>query len=297
MQTQLTKEIFWVGYVDWNVRDFHGYRTGRGSTYNAYLVNAQKKALIDTVKAKYVSDFLANVRQHLPLEQIEFIICNHAEPDHAGGLPETVKACPNATVVCNAKCQDALSRHFDTMGWKWHIVKDTETLSLGDKTLQFFDTPMVHWPESMVTYLQEDAVLFSMDAFGQHYASSSRFDDGADMGEVLQEAKTYYANIVLPYGRPVANALARLGALKLAIVAPSHGVIWRSHFSKILACYQDWMMCKPTKKVIILYTSMWDSTRRMADAISAGVAESDVDVKVIDIRPVGILRLDFGRTL
>ena len=283
MQTQLTNGVFWVGYVDWNVRDFHGYRTDRGSTYNAYLVNAQKNALIDTVKAKYVPDFLANVRRHLPLEQIDYLICNHAEPDHAGGLPETVKACPNAAVVCNAKCQDTLSRHFDTTTWKWHIVKDTDTLSLGDKTLQFFDTPMVHWPESMATYLQEDALLFSMDAFGQHYASSSRFDDGADMSEVLQEAKTYYANIVLPYGRPVANALARLGALKLAIVAPSHGVIWRSHFDKILASYQDWTACKPTKKVIILFTSMWDSTRRMADAISAGVAESDVDVKVIDI--------------
>jgi len=283
MQTQLTNGVFWVGYVDWNVRDFHGYRTDRGSTYNAYLVNAQKNALIDTVKAKYVPDFLANVRRHLPLEQIDYLICNHAEPDHAGGLPETVKACPNAAVVCNAKCQDTLSRHFDTTTWKWHIVKDTDTLSLGDKTLQFFDTPMVHWPESMATYLQEDALLFSMDAFGQHYASSSRFDDGADMSEVLQEAKTYYANIVLPYGRPVANALARLGALKLAIVAPSHGVIWRSHFDKILASYQDWTACKPTKKVIILFTSMWDSTRRMADAIGAGVAESDVDVKVIDI--------------
>lgn len=283
MQTQLAKDIFWVGYVDWNVRDFHGYRTNRGSTYNAYLINAQTKALIDTVKAKYVPDFLANVRQHAPLEQVAYIICNHAEPDHAGGLPETLKACPNAAVVCNAKCRDALSRHHDTTGWKWHIVKDTDTFSLGNRTLQFFDTPMVHWPESMATYLHEDAILFSMDAFGQHYASSSRFDDGADMGEVLQEAKTYYANIVLPYGRQVAAALTRLGTLKLAMVAPAHGVIWRSHFAKILACYQDWMTCKPAKKVIILYASMWDSTRRMADAIGAGVAESDVAVKVIDI--------------
>ena len=283
MQIQLTKEVFWVGYVDWSVRDFHGYKTDRGSTYNAYFVNAQKKALIDTVKAAYVADYLANVRKHLPLEQVDYIVCNHAEPDHAGGLLETVKACPNALVVCNAKCQDALSRHHDTTGWKWHIVKDSETLSLGDKTLQFFDTPMMHWPESMATYLQDDAVLFSMDAFGQHYASSARFDDEADLGEVMQEAKTYYANIVLPYGRPVATALGRLGALKLAIVAPSHGVIWRSHFAKILSAYQDWMVCKPAKKVVILFSSMWSSTRRMADAIQAGVAESDVIVKMIDV--------------
>ena len=283
MQTQLAKGIFWVGCVDWNVRDFHGYRTGRGSTYNAYLVTAQQNALIDTVKAKYAPDFLANARRLVPLEQIAYVVCNHAEPDHAGGLPETLKACPNAAVVCNAKCQDALARHHDTTGWKWRIVKDTDTLPLGGKTLQFFDTPMVHWPESMATYLPEDALLFSMDAFGQHYASSAHFDDAADMGEVLQEAKTYYANIVLPYGRQVAAALGRLSALNLAMVAPSHGVIWRSHFARILACYQDWMTCKPAKKIIILYASMWDSTRRMADAIGAGAAESGADVKVIDV--------------
>ena len=282
MQTQLAKDVFWVGYVDWEVRDFHGYRTERGSTYNAYLIAAQKTAIIDTVKAPYALAFLANVRRHLALEQVAYIVCNHAEPDHAGGLPETVRACPNAAVVCNAKCRDALARHHDTGGWKWHIVKDSETLSLGDKTLQFFDTPMVHWPESMATYLQEDATLFSMDAFGQHYASSARFDDEADLHEVLQEAKNYYANIVLPYGRQVAAALGRLGALKLAVVAPSHGVIWRSHFAEILACYQDWMVCKPMRKVVILFSSMWDSTRRMADAIRGGAAEAGVDVKLMD---------------
>jgi len=269
--------------VDWGVRDFHGYKTERGSTYNAYLILAQKNALIDTVKASRAADLLANVRAHLPLEQIDYIICNHAEPDHAGALPETVKACPNAAVVCNAKCQDALARHFDTTAWKWHIVKDTETLSLGNKTLQCFDTPMVHWPESMVTYLQEDAVLFSMDAFGQHYASSARFDDEADLSEVMQEAKTYYANIVLPYGRPVATALGRLGALKLAIVAPSHGVIWRSHFNAILAAYQSWATCTPAKKIVILFCSMWDSTRRMARAIEVGATHPGIEVKVIDV--------------
>jgi len=164
------------------------------------------------------------------------------------------------------------------------VVKDTETLSLGSKTLQFFDTPMVHWPESMATYLTEDALLFSMDAFGQHYASGFRFDDEADMCEVMQEAKTYYANIVLPYGRPVAATLARLGGLKLTIVAPSHGgVIWRSHFAKILEAYQAWMVCKPAKKVVVAYCSMWNSTQKMAEAVAAGAEESAVDVKLINV--------------
>jgi len=282
MDTKLTDGVFWVGYVDWSVRDFHGYTTGRGSTYNAYLVMAQKTALIDTVKATYVAELLSGVKAHLPLEKVDYIVCNHAEPDHSGGLPATVKACPNAVVVCNAKCKDALAHHYDVSNWKFQVVKDTETLALGGKTLQFFDTPMVHWPESMATYLVEHAVLFSMDAFGQHYASGYRFDDESDMCEVMQEAKTYYANIVLPYGRPVATTLARLGSLKLAIVAPSHGVIWRSHFAEILAAYQDWMTCKPVKKVIVVYSSMWNSTRLMAEEVAAGAEELPVEVKLID---------------
>ncbi len=286
MTTELAKNVFWVGYVDWSVRDFHGYRTERGSTYNAYLVQGDKNALIDTVKDKYVQTFLEHVQAHIPLEQVHYIICNHAEPDHSGGLVETVKACPNAVVVCNAKCKDALTHHYDTTAWTWLVVKDGEELSLGGKTLQFFDTPMVHWPESMATYLKEDAILFSMDAFGQHYASANRFDDACDMAEVMQEAKTYYANIVLPYGRPVATTLARLGSLKLALVAPSHGVIWRSHFAEIVAAYQAWMVCKPVRKVVVLYTTMWESTHVMAEAVTAGALEFPVDVKMIDVATV-----------
>jgi flavorubredoxin len=283
MDTKLAENVFWVGYVDWSVRDFHGYVTNRGSTYNAYLVKGEKSALIDTVKAPYVEAYLENVKARLPLEQVDYIVCNHAEPDHSGGLPASVRACPNAVVVCNAKCQDALAHHYDVSGWTFQIVKDTETLPLGGKTLQFFDTPMVHWPESMATYEVEDEILFSMDAFGQHYASGFRFDDEADLCEVMQEAKTYYANIVLPYGRPVATALARLGGLKLAMVAPSHGVIWRSHFAKILEAYKSWMVCKPAKKVVVTYCSMWNSTRLMAEAVAAGAEELAVDVKLLDM--------------
>jgi len=283
MDTKLSTQVFWVGYIDWSVRDFHGYTTSRGSTYNAYLVMGEKVALIDTVKAPYVAAYLENVKAHVPLERVDYIVCNHAEPDHSGGLPATVKACPNATVLCNAKCKDALERHYDVSGWNFQVVKDSETFALGGKTLQFFDTPMVHWPESMVTYLVEDAILFSMDAFGQHYASGFRFDDESDLCEVMQEAKTYYANIVLPYGRPVAATLARLGGLKLSIVAPSHGVIWRSHFAKIVEAYQAWMVCKPAKKVVIAYCSMWNSTKAMADAVAAGAEELPVDVKLIDV--------------
>ena len=284
MNAQLAEGVFWVGFVDWSVRDFHGYTTARGSTYNAYLVTGgEKVVLIDTVKRAYAEACLDGVRRQVALERVTHIVCNHAEPDHAGGLPDVLAACPQAVVVCNAKCQDALAHHFDVSGWRFQIVKDTETLALGGgKTLQFFDTPMVHWPESMATYLAEDAILFSMDAFGQHYASGFRFDDESDMCEVMQEAKTYYANIVLPFGRPVAATLARLGGLKLSIVAPSHGVIWRSHFAKIVEAYQAWMVCKPSKKVVVVFSSMWNSTRQMAEAVAQGAGTLPVEVKLID---------------
>lgn len=283
MQIELTKGVYWVGHIDWVVRDFHGYRTGRGSTYNSYLVTSGRSALIDTVKGAYVGRLLEHVAAQIPLEELDFVVCNHAEPDHAGGLAAVVQACPKAQVVCNRKCAETLGRYFDTRSWKFRLVTDGEKLDLGGRTLQFFDTPMVHWPESMATFLIEDGILFSMDAFGQHYASSWRFDDEAPLDVVMAEAKTYYANIVLPYGRPVATTLERLGGLPIRMVAPSHGVIWRSHFSHILAAYRAWMAGKTASKVVILYCSMWDSTRLMAEAIAAGALRENLDVRLIDV--------------
>lgn len=288
MNIELVKDVNWVGYVDWPVRDFHGYQTKRGSSYNAYLVKgADKVALIDTVKAPFVESLKQHVAALCDLAAVNYIVCNHAEPDHAGGLPEMVKACPNAVVVCNAKCKDALEHHFDTSAWKWQVVKEGETLDLGGRTLQFFDTVMCHWPESMVTYLPEEELLFSMDIFGQHYATYCRFDDEADLNEVMQEAKTYYANIVLLYAKPVAAAAKKLLGLKLKMVAPSHGVIWRTHFDKILSAYLDWHVSKPTRKVIIFYSTMWQSTRLMAEAVAEGANESNVTVKLFDLKSVG----------
>ena len=288
MNTELAPNVNWVGYVDWPVRDFHGYQTKRGSSYNAYLVKgAGKTALIDTVKGPYAESLKRNVAALCPLTEVDYLVCNHAEPDHSGALPAMVAACPNATVVCNAKCKDALERHYATEGWRWQVVKEGETLDLGGRTLQFFDTVMCHWPESMVTYLQEEEILFSMDIFGQHYATSCRFDDEANMEEVMQEAKTYYANIVLPYARPVETAAKKLLGLKLRIVAPSHGVIWRAHFDRILSAYLDWRVSKPARKVIVLYSTMWQSTRRMAEAVAQGANETPAEVKLLDLSVVG----------
>lgn len=283
MQTQILPNIDWVGHIDWTVRDFHGYRTEAGSTYNAYLVRDTKTAVIDSVKAPYAADLIAHVAALTPLDKVDYIVCNHAEPDHSSALPALRAACPNAKIVCNAKCRDALQAHFGAMDWPFEVIRDGDSLPLGARTLQFFDTPMVHWPESMATFVPEDGILFSMDAFGQHLASSQRFEQELPLDVVLGHAKTYYANIVMPYGKPVSQALARLGALPIKTICPSHGVCWRKHIPDILACYQKWMVCAPTRKAVVLFSSMWDSTRLMAKAITEGIAETNVAFKLIDV--------------
>jgi flavorubredoxin len=247
-------------------------------------VKGEKIAAIDAVKDAFASEWIAKITELVPPEKVDFVVCNHAEPDHSGSLPAAMRSFPNATLVCNAKCKEALGLHYDTASWRFHVVDDGATLPLGGQTLQFFNTPMVHWPESMVTCIQESGTLFSMDAFGQHYATDERFDDAADLAEVMQEAKMYYANIVAPYGAPVRAALAKLGKLELGIVCPSHGVVWRSHFDKILGAYRDWASLKPAKKVLVLYRTMWHGTGEMAAAVAAGAREkAGVDVAVLDL--------------
>jgi flavorubredoxin len=287
MNRALTDDIFWVGHVDWTVRDFHGYETGRGSTYNSYLVLDEKPALVDTVKAPFAADLLANVAERIELPKIAYVVCNHAEPDHSGALPEVMKALPQAELVCDAKCREALSAHYDTSGWRFKVVKDAETLSLGRRTLQFFETRMVHWPESMATYVPEERLLFSMDAFGQHLATAERFDDEVPLDLVMAEAKTYYANILMSLGTPIGRTLDRLSKLQLDIVAPSHGVIWRKHFPEILDAYRRWVSLEAKPKVLVVYDTMWKSTETMAQAILEGATQPGVEARLMSIRATG----------
>lgn len=288
VNTELKKNIFWVGFVDWNVRDFHGYSTDKGSSYNAYLIKDEKVALIDTVKAPYSGDLLRRIEAVVPLDKVDYVVCNHAEPDHSGSLPVVMAACPDAEVVCDAKCEKMLGLHYDTSKWKFKVVKEGDSLSLGSRSLQFIETPMVHWPESMATYVPEEKLLFSMDAFGQHYATVNRFDDEANLNVVMDEARTYYANIVMLYGRQISKVLDRSGAFDIEMIAPSHGVIWRSHIDLIMDAYRDWVVCKALPKVVIVYDTMWKSTAKMAESILCGVEEFDVDATLIDIRASNI---------
>lgn len=291
MNTRVLENIDWVGYVDWTVRDFHGYNTPRGATYNAYLVRDEKTALIDTVKAPFAEELLRNVSALTRLSSVEYVVCNHAEPDHAGAFGRVMEAMPGATLVCNKKCVATLSKHFDISGWKTHVVKTGDTIPLGRRTLQFMDTPMLHWPESMFTYVPEDKLLFSMDAFGQHYATSQRFDDEVSAHTALEEAKAYYANIIMPYGKQAAVALDRAGQLDIEMIAPAHGVIWRGRLADIRKAYASWSAQRPEPKVLVIYDTMWSSTGEMAYAIHQGACVPGVDALLIHIRSWNLTRI------
>ncbi len=292
MDTKLKDGIHWVGYVDWNVRDFHGYKTGRGSTYNAYLMLDEKNAVIDSVKAPFAASLLENIQSHIPLDRVDYLIVNHAEPDHSGSVPAVMHACRHAILVCDEKCRQALGMHYDTTGWRFQIVKTGDRISLGARSVQFLETPMVHWPESMFTYVPEEKLLFSMDAFGQHFASATRFDDTEDLNVIMAEAKTYYANIVMLYARSIRATLKEAGGLQIEMIAPSHGVIWRSHIDRIMGSYEAWTQHKPARKVLVVFDTMWKSTEMMATAITNGALEGgDVDVRVYNVNASHITEL------
>ncbi|MCD6360388.1 MAG: FprA family A-type flavoprotein [Armatimonadetes bacterium] len=283
MAVSVTDNVSWLGVIDWNVRDFHGYRTERGSTYNSYLLRGEKTAVIDTVKAPFADELIAAVEDAAGCANVDYIVVNHAEPDHSGALPRLLQACPQASVVCDEKCAEILGAYYDTSTWEFQIVATGDTLDLGGRTLTFLEVPMVHWPESMVSYCPEERILFSNDAFGQHYASSYRFDDGDDLPVIMDEARTYYANIVMLYGKQIARALEAASELDIEIICPSHGVIWREHVADILAAYTGWVKFRPQAKVLIVYSSMWHSTELMARALAEGAARDGVTVKLFDV--------------
>ncbi len=284
MNTTLRDNIDWVGYIDWTIRDFHSYQTDRGATYNSYLIRDEKTALIDAVKAPYVDHLLRNIGALTDPVKIDFVVANHAEPDHSGGLPRVIEALPNATLLCSKKCLQILSMYFDTSRWKVRTVATGDSVALGKRTLHFIETPMVHWPDSMFTYVREEKLLFSMDAFGQHYATSSRFDDEVPFSTLMEEAKTYYANIVMPFGKQVSTTLDKASNLAIEMIAPSHGLIWRKHLDEILKAYRGWAEFRPESKVLVVYDTMWDSTAQMARAILEGASQPGVEAKLIHIR-------------
>jgi len=294
MNRKIIDGIHWVGYVDWNIRDFHGYVTERGSSYNSYLILDDEPALVDGVKAPYAANLLGHISELIEPSKIRWVVCNHAEPDHSGALPAVMKACPDATLVCDEKCRVVLSNYYDVSDWTFKVVKTGDSLSLGKRTLDFIETPMTHWPESMATWIAQDRLLFSMDAFGQHYATNARFDDEVPESVLMFEAKTYVANILMLYTIPVQKAVAAVRGLGPKIIAPSHGIVWRSKVGEMLDLYDQWDCCTPTRKVILFYDTMWKSTEIMTHAIMDGAMEEggrQLDVRLFHVGATTITRL------
>lgn len=279
MKKEIKKGIYWVGAIDWNLRDFHGYSTHQGTTYNAYLVIGEKVALVDTVKAPFFEEMLRKISEIISPEKIDYLIVNHVEMDHSGSLPLLIQSLPKIKVYCSQRAEEELRLHYE-MNIPYSVVKTGEVLDLGGKTLTFVETPMVHWPDSMVTYIQEDRVLLPNDAFGQHLASSERFDDELGLETILPEATKYYANIVMPYGAQVLKALDTLKAIPLEVIAPSHGVIWRRYIPEIIGYYERWAKGLTERKALVVYDTMWGSTEKMAQAISRGLEQEGITVKL-----------------
>uniref|UniRef100_A0A7C3N924 FprA family A-type flavoprotein n=1 Tax=candidate division WOR-3 bacterium TaxID=2052148 RepID=A0A7C3N924_UNCW3 len=260
---KIDENIFWVGGIDWSLRDFHGYTTERGSTYNSYLIIDEKITLIDTVKHYLFDEFLERIKDVVDPSKIDYIIINHVEMDHSGSLPKILNIAKNAQIVTNPQGEKGLKLHYgENLNIK--VIKTKDKLNIGKDNLIFFQTPMVHWPDNMVTYLENRKILFSNDAFGQHYSSFYRFDFENPLDEIIYQAKKYYANIVLPYSQQVQTALNLLKDLEIKIIAPSHGIIWKENISNILKEYQNWSKDPSKKKVVIVYDTMWGSTEIMA---------------------------------
>lgn len=280
---QIAEGVYWVGSIDWNVRNFHGYQTGRGSTYGAYLIIDDKTALIDTVKASFSDEMISRIRDVIPPEKIDIIISNHVEMDHSGALPAIRSLCPKASVYTSgASGVKGLAAHY---GQGDYIpVKSGESISLGRRTLSFVATPMLHWPDNMVTYCPEEGILFSNDAFGQHLATSELFDDKTDLSIALEEAKKYYSNIIMCYGNQAKKAWDIVKELKPVMIAPSHGIVWRSHVEDILEAYRFWSRNEPETGAVIVYDSMWQSTKHMAAAIGEAFGAAGISVRIYDLK-------------
>jgi anaerobic nitric oxide reductase flavorubredoxin len=277
MKKHVATGVSWVGKVDWDLRKFHGdeYSTWRGTSYNAYVVEDQKVALIDTVWKPYAREFVAELDRDIGLGRIDLVVANHGETDHSGALPELMSRRPDLPIYCTANAVKSLKGHYHQT-WDFRTVKTGDRLSLGGRELVFVEAPLLHWPDSMMSYLTGTNVLFSNDAFGQHYASERLFNDLVDRGELYAEAVKYYANILTPYSALVTKKIEELVGLGLPVdmICPSHGVIWRDQPMQIVKQYADWANDYREDRILVVFDTMWEGTRRLAEAVARGIGEA-----------------------
>lgn len=284
MEKKITDHVTWVGKIDWELKHFHGdeLSTHFGSSYNAYLLRDKKNVLIDTVWTPYDHEFVAHLKEVIDLKDIDYIVMNHNENDHSGALPALMAEIPDTPIYCTKKGEMIL-RGLYHKDWHFVNVKTGDTLNVGDNTLHFVECPMCHWPDTMVTYADKEQILFSNDVFGQHYATESLYDDTVKLCDVMHEAEKYYANILNIYNPMVKIKVDEIIGmnLPLKLIAPSHGVIWRHHIDDILKRYQEWDVDYQTNQITIIYDTMWQATRHMAEAIAYGIQQQDPDVRVV----------------
>lgn len=290
---QVTEHIWWVGALDWGLRDFHGFETPHGATYNAYLVRGETgTALVDTTKAPFVPELLARISSVMDPAEITLIVVNHVEPDHNGGLADVMAAIPNARVVASAGGVTGVADYHN--GLVVDAVGPDDVIDLGGRTLRFLPMPMVHWPDSMFTYCLEEKTLLPNDAFGQHVCTDARWADEHGLDEAVAEARTYYANILMPLGALVSKAIAKVldTGWPIDVIAPSHGLMWRGEgIDRILAAYGTWDASQRLEKALVVYTTMWGSTDMLARRIADGIAATGVDVELYDLAVSSIAKI------
>lgn len=283
MSYKINEAVTWVGKKDWDLRTFHGeeYSTHRGSSYNSYLIRDEKIALIDTVWLPFAKEFVTKLKREIDLNDIDYIIINHGEIDHSGALPELMREIPDTPIYCTKNAVKSLKGQFH-QDWNFVEVKTGDKLSLGKRDLIFIEARMLHWPDSMFTYMTGDNILFSNDAFGQHYASEFMYNDEVDQAELYQESIKYYANILTPFSRFVVSKVDEFVKLNLPLdmICTSHGVIWRDNPMQIVEQYVKWAQDYQENQITIIYDTMWNGTKHMADAIASGIRQVDPDVTV-----------------
>jgi flavorubredoxin len=288
MAVTLKEGVYWVGAIDWNIREFHGYETKDGSSYNSYLIKDEKIVLIDTVKKYLFDEFYGRIKKVVDPEKIDYIVVNHVEMDHSSSL-EKIMEISKAKIITNQKAKEHLELHYNTKDWEYIIVDSGDSVNIGKRNLTFVKTPMLHWPDNMVTYSPEDKILFSNDAFGQHIASSERFDFEIDY--TLDSAKEYFANILLPYRTLIPNAVKTVDTLETDLICPSHGIIWKENISKIKEKYLEFASNNVINKAVIVYDTMYSSTEKIGLAIAEGLIESGVEVKVFKISKTPVSKI------
>lgn len=290
MKRKIKNNVSWVGYIDWELKTFHGddFSIMHGSSQNAYLIEEEKTVLIDTVWAPHRFEFVENLKKEIPLDKIDFVIANHGEIDHSGALTALLAEIPDVPLYCTANAVKSLEGQYGKRGWNFKVVKTGDSLDIGNgKKLIFIEMPMMHWPDSMATYMTGDNILFSNDAFGQHFAVEELFNDKADQCLLYKEAMKYYANILNPFSMMVGKKLPEIAAMNLPIdmIAPSHGVIWRENPLQIVNKYAEWCAAYKEDQVTVIYDTMWDGTAAIAHEIAREINRQSPDtvVKVLNI--------------